>query len=199
MLKNYGTENTHVYIAQELGNILKLSDIRKSIVNYSFKKRIIVDMPRIYHCLDYEGVRRYLFTCRQTIPDQLKEQFDIHTGGNVKYHYPEVEYFKILKKCYKNIKHQYTMPGYKYRLDYYFPEYNLVVECDEYGHSGYDAEKELKRNNIIKSELNNPKIIRFNPYVKNFTIFDVIGKINEYIVFYLKNKVKTPRKPKIED
>ena len=37
---------------------------------------------------------------------------------------------------------QYHVDGY--RIDLYFPEYKLAIECDEFGHRDRDLEYEIK-------------------------------------------------------
>ena len=57
----------------------------------------------------------------------------------------------------------------RYRIDLYFPEERLAVECDENGHDGYDKDEETRRQDFLTSELG---CIwhRFNPDSKDFTL-----------------------------
>ena len=45
------------------------------------------------------------------------------------------------------MKTQYSVGSY--RVDLYFPDYNLVIECDEHGHKDRNPEKEKKRSDFI--------------------------------------------------
>jgi very-short-patch-repair endonuclease len=76
-----------------------------------------------------------------------------------------------------NIKRQYTMG--KYRVDLYFIDYKLVIECDEYNHKDRDIHKEKIREDYIISLGN--KIIRYNPNESNFDLSNVLREINKVL------------------
>jgi len=67
-----------------------------------------------------------------------------------------------------------------YRIDMYLKEYNIAIECDEYGHRHYNQQDEARRTLAIKSALH-CNFVRFNPYERNFNIGDVIADINAII------------------
>ena len=73
---------------------------------------------------------------------------------------------------------QYNVDGY--RIDLYFPEYKLAIECDEFGHRDRDLEYEVKRQKYIEGELK-CSFIRFNPDARDFNIFRVINKIYQHL------------------
>ena len=68
----------------------------------------------------------------------------------------------------------------KYRIDLYFEEYNLGIECDEYNHIRYDKKSEKIRESYIQHKLN-CTIIRFNPHCKDYNVFDIISKIHYFM------------------
>ena len=76
-----------------------------------------------------------------------------------------------------SLKRQYKINTY--RVDLYFLDYKLVIECDEYGHTDRDTNYEKPREEYIRSLGN--KIIRFNPNIKNFDLSNVIKDINKVI------------------
>lgn len=63
----------------------------------------------------------------------------------------------------------------KYRIDLYFPYYQLTVECDENDHVDRDPFNEKIREDYILSQGN--KLIRYNPNAPNFDLSDVIQKV----------------------
>ena len=68
---------------------------------------------------------------------------------------------------------QYYVLGYK--VDFYFHDYKLAIEVDEFGHgdrNNYDDE----RREEIKEELD-CKFIRINPDEENFSKFKAINNI----------------------
>ena len=64
----------------------------------------------------------------------------------------------------------------KYRLDLYFPQEKLAVECDERGHVGYKQSKEEERYELITSQLG-CTWVRYDPYNPKFDIFDLTNQI----------------------
>jgi len=78
-----------------------------------------------------------------------------------------------------NIKRQYSFG--KYRVDLYFVDYKLVIECDENNHSDRDTFQEKIREEYIISLGN--KIIRFNPNDDSFDLSNVLREINS-VLFY---------------
>jgi very-short-patch-repair endonuclease len=73
----------------------------------------------------------------------------------------------------------------KYILDIYFPEYLLIVECDENHHNNnYIKKNDIKRENDLKLLIKSCFFIRYSPFEKNFNIFKLINEIYSYIVNY---------------
>ena len=73
-----------------------------------------------------------------------------------------------------NVKRQYIMG--KYRVDLYFIDYNLVIECDENDHVDRNYTDERIREEFIISLGN--KIIRYNPNTNSFDLSNVLREIN---------------------
>jgi very-short-patch-repair endonuclease len=90
--------------------------------------------------------------------------------------YAEAEIHGKIAKAFAHtdIRLQYAVG--QYRVDLFFPEYSLVVECDEYGHELYDAEQERARHAFITGELG-CKWIRYDPFDEDFDVFDLINQI----------------------
>lgn len=78
-----------------------------------------------------------------------------------------------------------------YFLDLYFPEYKIIIECDENGHSDRDPEKEQTRMDFINIKLgiDDGYWIRYNPDERNFDLSQVIGRI--LMMMQLKGKIQT--------
>ncbi len=75
------------------------------------------------------------------------------------------------------VKRQYKFK--KYKVDLYFPDYKLVIECDENNHDDRDPIYEKAREDYII--LLNNKIIRFNPNSIDFDLSNVIKDINKIV------------------
>lgn len=82
---------------------------------------------------------------------------------------------------------QYAVPPY--RIDLYFPDYKVAIECDEYGHRKYEKENEYKRQKYLEHELN-CRFIRYNPDDAKFNIGDVIHQIM-MVVYENKNGLES--------
>ena len=83
----------------------------------------------------------------------------------------------FIENSYKNVlnlKRQHTFD--KYRVDLYFIDYKLIVECDENNHSDRDPIQEKVREDYLISLGN--KIIRYNPNEKSFDLSNILSKIN---------------------
>ncbi len=99
----------------------------------------------------------------------------------------EVEYGTIIIDSFKQEKciNKYYIG--KYSVDLFFEDYNLIVECDEYDHEGYNKTKDKIRTKYIKKYNNTKKtFIRYDPYEKGFSIGTVI---NEIILFIYNTKL----------
>ena len=93
----------------------------------------------------------------------------------------EEEYINYIMKTFEgeDMVRQYKIENYK--VDLYFPKYNLAIECDEHGHSDRDKDYELERENVIKTVLK-ASILRFNPDDINFDIFKAINMVYKHII-----------------
>ena len=83
----------------------------------------------------------------------------------------------FIENSYKTIlktKRQYSIG--KYRIDLYFIDYKLAIECDENNHEDRDPVYEKEREDYIKSLGNT--IIRFNPNEEGFDLSNVLREIN---------------------
>ena len=85
----------------------------------------------------------------------------------------------------ENIHRQFICD--KYKIDLYFIDYKLAIECDEIHHI-YNKESDKIRQEYIKTKLN-CSFIRFNPYDEEFNILHLYNKIHTHIINYLKNKL----------
>ena len=76
------------------------------------------------------------------------------------------------------MKRQFSIGSY--RIDLYFPEQNLAIECDKHDHQDRDINYEIRRQKFIEDQLN-CKFIHYNPDAKDFMTESVLNKIFQYI------------------
>jgi len=139
-----------------------------------------------------DGAIEILIKTRKRIsPDVLHifKSFGIDTT-NRKCLTKEQQTLSALTNVFKTEKFEDQFKVGKYYLDLYFPEYKIVVECDEDGHKDRKPDDEKKRMDFVNKKLNlsNDNWIRFNPDEKDFDVSKVIGKI--YIKINLLKSIK---------
>lgn len=78
-----------------------------------------------------------------------------------------------------DLKRQYKVENYY--VDLYIPKYQIVIECDEFGHEYYKNNEEIVREEFIKKELN-CKFIRFNPCSPDFQLSKLLHSILKMII-----------------
>jgi very-short-patch-repair endonuclease len=86
----------------------------------------------------------------------------------------------FIENVYKNIckvKRQYIFS--KYRVDLYFIDDRLVVECDENNHKDRDPVEEKIRQDYILSLGN--KMLRYNPNNRMFDLSNILNEINKIL------------------
>jgi very-short-patch-repair endonuclease len=88
----------------------------------------------------------------------------------------EEDIHEKLRKALAQYKSTPQFPVLNYRIDLYFPDQKLAVECDEHDHKKYNNKNEEKRTKDITAELGN-SWIRYDPYDKDFDIFCLIHTI----------------------
>jgi transposase/prophage antirepressor-like protein/very-short-patch-repair endonuclease len=128
-----------------------------------------------------DGAVELLIKTRKRIsPDVLHilKKFNIHTT-NRKCLTKEQQTLSALTNAFKTEKFEDQYKIGKYYLDLYFPDYKIVIECDENGHADRKPGKERERMDFVnkKLEITDDNWIRYNPDSEDFDISKVIGKI----------------------
>jgi very-short-patch-repair endonuclease len=67
----------------------------------------------------------------------------------------------------------------KYKVDLYFLEHNLIIECDENDHIDRNVDYEAQRQNYLLSL--GKIILRFNPNHEKFELSSVLNQINKIL------------------
>lgn len=110
----------------------------------------------------------------------LRNRYIVDISDNIKYinigMCIENQTIGFIENTYNilNIKRQYIIG--KYRVDLYFIDFKLVIECDENNHDDRDIEQEKIREDYITSLGN--KFIRYNPNTPSFDLSNVLREIN---------------------
>jgi len=93
----------------------------------------------------------------------------------------EQQFINDIFHAFKDEKMAYQYPCGPYKIDLYFPEYKIAIECDEFGHKDRDQKYEVIRQSYIENKLG-CQFIRFNPDEEEFNIFNVINRIYREII-----------------
>ena len=172
-----------LYCLQDLGKILNLSNVHKTVCTFNNQDRMKMktktnggEQDASY--LTYTGLMRFISRTRspRTIEFINKIGLTINTQF---FSSPECDTLRCIMDAFQNeeMVEQYTV--LTYRLDLYFPRYKLAIECDENHHNQFaDDYRELK----IKKNIPDCVFIRFKPFDKNFNIFKVINQIYQHII-----------------
>ena len=164
-------------------NKLNFMDIQKKYATYTILNKEKIISPKSLY-LSLNGIKELLIKSRQPmyLLNLIAKKFNITIRGisdpkNI--FIAQNELGKLINVFNKeNYVLEYRIG--KYRIDLYFEDYNLAIECDEHGHKYYNKENELLRKKYITKKLK-CKFIRFDPNSKDYNIFDVISKIYYFI------------------
>lgn len=178
------------YRVADIECILKMSNIRSTIRLYDYSEKYCKltytnGGNQMMSYLTHKGLERLLFLSRSDEAIKLVELMGIQS---VRKWFPSIEndiMSNIINafKC-ENIMRQYICD--KYRIDLYFIDYKIALECDELQHNlQKNIQTDLKREEVIKNKLN-CEFIRFKPYEPDFNIFELIGKIHNRIIECIK-------------
>ena len=124
-------------------------------------------------------MRELLVRSQQPLAKELAEFMGIKIIGH-KYARKEAGTIYTIQKVFEGISMKWQFNIGSYRIDLYFPEHKLTIECDEHDHKDRDIDYEKSRQAFIEDKLN-CKFIRYNPDAKDFTIEKVLNKIFQYI------------------
>lgn len=93
----------------------------------------------------------------------------------------ESETISMIRRCTACVGSipQYTVEPY--RVDLYFPQAKLAIECDEHGHRDRDPAYEAKRQNYVTAKLG-CRWLRYNPH---HPCFDIASVINDILCIFL--------------
>jgi very-short-patch-repair endonuclease len=183
-----------VEFSRDLDELLYLSSKKVNIVNHlqkNYRENVhyiveplssVVDKPK-----KNGGQNKMIFKLTEEAFELMKNSYNlrnryiVNMSDNVKCvnigMCIENQTIGFIENAYKksmNLKRQHIFG--KYRVDLYFIDYDLIIECDENNHTDRDPIKEKAREEYLISLGN--KIIRYNPNEKAFDLSNVLSEIN---------------------
>ena len=174
-----------LFCCADIGKILGFSNINSRITpnRFSYDDRILVksvtgggEQNMLY--VTYNGLLKLLTTTRKTNLIDFSEKVGIDVKNKF-YSCVEADTIKCLIKSFSGheMVEQYIVGDNDYRIDLYFPQYKIAVECDESHHKTITNKlKDMERQNAIKDVLN-CKFVRYDPFCEKFNIFNLINEI----------------------
>jgi very-short-patch-repair endonuclease len=179
-----------LYSLKDVGNILGYMNIRTVNLSEKEKFKIKKDSGNKFcggssggnqFCtfIDFDGLMKVLSKCRKSNKIQFCERVGILVDTLI-FTCIEADTIKCIKTTFKDedMTEQYIVD--KFRIDLYFPQYLLAIECDE-NHQGQMAKDDV-REKFIKNNLLGCTFIRYNPYAEDFSIFAVLNDIFKHII-----------------
>jgi len=177
-------------ITQALENVSKCNKLIFS--DYPGPKHPKIDPKTILITRD-GAIELVIKTRKRVTPEVLHlfKQFGIDTT-NRKCLTKEQQTLSPIGNVFKTEKIEDQFKVDKYYLDMYFPEYKIIIECDENGHSDRKPGDERERMDIVNEILNidDSYWIRYNPDEYDFDISKVIGRIYRKIDEIKEKKYK---------
>ncbi len=180
-----GSHEEPLFRASDIGTVLEMGNIRTSIQDFDSTEKcsvnIIDSLGRSQKTtfLTKKGLKKVICNSRKPNAVDLAVKLGIEVL-DIFYIPLEISLVKYIKNIYSDekITEQYTVGPY--RVDLYFSELNIVIECDEYFHF-FQKDDDIKREEYINNILD-CKIIRFSQKGdRNDNIAQLIKRINEII------------------
>jgi len=194
-LINYVYINNGIYfeyfVGYEILALLGYKNTTANITNIVSKQQQLIfkDYPGVKKpqldpktiLITRDGVSEILIRTRKRITDDvllLFKEFGIDTI-NKKVLTKEQQAVSVIANTFKTEKIEDQFSVGKYYLDMYFPDYKIVIEVDENGHSDRKPCDERERMDFVNNELgiDDSKWIRFNPDEYDFDISKVMNRI----------------------
>jgi very-short-patch-repair endonuclease len=196
----HGTPDEPLFQATHVGALLGIRNVRESMKRFMTSEKVFVRAStkggyRQVSCLTLEGLKRLV--SRSTTVNATRLALEI--GMDI-YHQKtamiEAQTLERIMAAFQGLRMitQYTV--LKYRIDLYFPDYKLAVECDELHHR-YNADADRAREADIQQHLQGCSFIRYEPLQPNFDVLKVINEIVLHIVEWQQTPADAP--PSITD
>jgi very-short-patch-repair endonuclease len=181
------------YYLEDIGKLLNIKAIRNSVKNFSGDEIISSEQRRKYSALTYklhkcnlvidnnkklltkQGLTKFLSRSRSPAACDLAKFFNINVYEH-RFAPVETTTIKLIQETFAGevMVTQYQVNNY--RIDLYFPNHKLAIECDERDHADRNPNYEIDRENEIKKETN-CTFIRYNPNAVDFSIGNVLNQI----------------------
>ncbi len=148
-------------------------------VDYVYHKEYTKGRPRGIYEITLNCRRQLLVKYALSARRQLSPMVDLKIDYIKRYLPKEIETLNFVSTALSGvytITRQHWLMNGKYRIDMYFPEHRIAVECDEHGHVDRDPLYESRRERELVAALN-CTFVRFNPDAHDFCMAVLISRI----------------------
>ena len=165
-----------LYCANDIGKILDVSNIRMCVINFENVqkcKKTNGGTQKVTY-ITYDTLIKILVKSRKNAAIEFAKRInlDVLTKYCIAIETDIIEC--ILTTFDGNVMEtQYNVDNY--RIDLYFVEYNLAIECDERHHANNKINDDV-RQFYIQTKLG-CRFIRFRPHDKDFNLFQLLNDI----------------------
>lgn len=162
--------------------VSKLHDRNRFFENeeFSFQRKLKSTDNKYYntYLLTQKGIVSTLIHSHRPLELKNKVARTLGIQQSIQTHFKsrdEDEFIHLIQTTFKQFNSEREAVIGGYRCDLLFRDFNLIVECDEFGHVGYDVKKEEEREAYLTEQGYN--IYRFNPDAHDFYIGDVLAEL----------------------
>lgn len=171
------------FCAKDIGIILGLENIRNNSLLENDKitfSTMTSTGPKQITYLNYTGLLKILTKSRKRRATEFANAIGIDMSFIT---FACIEASSI-ERIITTFRGELMIEQYKidaYIIDLYFPKYRLVIECDEKHHKNIINWTKDKDRETHISTLLNCSFIRYEPFVENFNIFELLNRIFSHI------------------
>lgn len=182
-----GTLQNPIFYASEIGIVLGIKNVRKSVAKFdeskvvtglmretlnikSYKfsknKKLIEDPTMIL--LTLSGAKRLIASSRSLIAQNLCNDIRYNFHKKV----PELDFINKIQTIFSTEIFELQKCVLSYRIDLFMPKYNLAIEFDE-SHHKYQGEQDKSRENDIIAKIG----CKFLRFIQSDDIYSAAGRI----------------------
>lgn len=186
-----GTYETPWFSGKEMCVALGYKDTQKTLFNNvkNKHKKTLLEIKEVGHghlsynegkavYINKEGLEVLLSKSKLVIEKGVMENLidNFSLNLNLIHTSKEQEFIGAIRTVFAHKNHQTQFSVGKYRIDLYFIDLRIAVECDELGHRDRDPIEEEERQRFIGDQLG-CTFFRFNPDCKDFNIYKTINQL----------------------
>ncbi len=175
--RNINNKNDIFINARDIAEMFNFTNIRGPMSNLQEHEKILIPEKTtggIQHLtyISLKSMFNILSKSRKLSILEFYEKIGIQPNFNV-FSCIEIDTLRCIFETFKTEKMIFQYRVYNYRIDLYFVDKKIAIECDE---NHKDIESDKKREECIKQELL-CTFIRYKPYDKDFNIFKLLHLI----------------------